>query len=419
MLNITNPDLADLLSGRSGSFTASQLDAVREIAASKKLELPDREFEGGSHRHRSFKAGRPGTLLASKIEALTKYIPGLKGGCARCKNLMEQMDRQGWRWCKENRNNLIQQIVNNAANAHKWIPASLASLVTDTDKFRDRVAAVLDEAISESAKKTLSSILQSPSNSRQALLNSPTIPTEVIPFTESPRLTLMFHVWPHGDGWKRHVEKLQPVLHRFDRLILGVATDESTATVDEVWEAFGERWEIVAVENDPSPKTGLREVATYREILSTLPNGVNDITFCAHAKGAQSHTAASEPVTWWTDAMYEAILYNVDGVIDEIRNGAAIVGSFRRHGKYLGTKYKWHYSGTFYAFRNAIAFSNGVPSYRSRWWGTESWPGDHFPIESSACIFGDRSNDLYKRDQQPRTELEQWKIVNGDLLKKG
>jgi hypothetical protein len=144
-------------------------------------------------------------------------------------------------------------------------------------------------------------------------------------------------------------------------------------------------------------------------MLPELPRGQNDITLCLHGKGSQPHTK-NDAIGWWIDAMYETVAYNLDGVIEEMANGAAIVGSFRRHGRFLGTKHNWHYTGTYYAFRNAIAFSNGVPTYRQIWWGTESWSGDHFPISSSACLFGDRANDLYKIDQQPRRELEQWRL---------
>jgi hypothetical protein len=86
------------------------------------------------------------------------------------------------------------------------------------------------------------------------------------------------------------------------------------------------------------------------------------VTFCAHGKGVQGHNVNSEPVTWWTDAMYDTILHNIDGVINEMRNGAAIVGSFRRHGSQLGTTHRWHYSGTFYAFRNAITLATACHS---------------------------------------------------------
>jgi hypothetical protein len=237
----------------------------------------------------------------------------------------------------------------------------------------------------------------------------PTTPIQPVPFTGDPRLTLMFHVWPHGDSWRRHIEKLEPVLHRFDHLLLGVATDVSTATLEETVAAFGDRWEVTHVVNNPEKRHGLREVATYQQMIKTLGRGVNDVTFCAHGKGAQVHNVNSEPVTWWTDAMYDTILYNIDGVINEMRNGASIVGSFRRHGRQLGTTHRWHYSGTFYAFRNATILSNGVPQYRQNWWGTESWPGDHFPLSHSACIFGDQVGDMYKANQQPRAAFEQWK----------
>ena len=91
-----------------------------------------------------------------------------------------------------------------------------------------------------------------------------------------------------------------------------------------------------------------------------------------------------------------------------MESGASIVGSFRRHGGHFKTQYHWHYAGTFYSFRNCH-LTNGHPSYRQKWWGTESWPGDHFPLASSACIFGDNAGHLYHEHEQPRAALEQWK----------
>jgi hypothetical protein len=225
----------------------------------------------------------------------------------------------------------------------------------------------------------------------------------------------MFHVWPRGDGWRRHVEKLQPVIDRFDRKLLGIAVDSTTATAAEVAEAFGDGWEIVEVENNPDPRRGLREVETYQLMLPMLETGVNDITVCAHAKGVQDHTAGSEPITWWTDAMYETVIYNLNGVVGAIRGGAAVVGSFRRHGSDLGVRHHYHFSGTFYAFRSCIAMNNGLPTYRRMWWGTESWPGDYFPLSASHCLFGDRIGDPYKIEEQPRAALEEWKAKRGTI----
>ena len=241
------------------------------------------------------------------------------------------------------------------------------------------------------------------------LANSPTIPAEPVEFTGSPNLTLCFHAWSHGEGWKNHVPKLRAIQHRFDRLILGVAYVSSESEANTIRCELGLRWELVTVKNNPSKRTGLREVATYRQMLPMLPAGVNDVTFCAHAKAAQKDYPTREHLAWWTDAMYETVLCNIDGVLQAMRNGAAIVGSFRRFTQHWGSRFDYHFSGSFYAFRNCIAFSNGIPEYRQKWWGTESWPGDHFPVESSHCIFGDRCGDLYKVLQQPRKELEEWR----------
>lgn len=236
-------------------------------------------------------------------------------------------------------------------------------------------------------------------------------PLPALPFTDTPRLTLLFHVWPNGQAWRRHIEKLQPVLHRFDRKILGIAHDGNTCTPEEVQEAFGDGWEHIRVQN-----RHLREVETYQHMLPMLNAGLNEVTFCGHAKGAQDHTAKSEAITWWTDAMYETVMYATDEVLRVMESGPMIVGSFRRHGTFLKTRYRYHFSGTFYAFRNAIALKHGVPALKRKWWGTESWPGDHFPIEWSHCLFGDRVGDMYKPENQPREELKSRRTKHGTVF---
>lgn len=168
---------------------------------------------------------------------------------------------------------------------------------------------------------------------------------------------------------------------------------------------FGSNWEYLEVCNVES----LREVVTYRKmfpmVASTDPN---DVTFCLHGKGAQPHVAESEPVSWWIDAMYETVVFNMKEVTRSMEEGASVVGSFRRHGRMLGTLYHWHFSGAFFAIRNARAFRDGVPALRSRWFGLESWPGEHFPLSHSACLFADHVGSLYRIEQQPRAELVQW-----------
>ena len=418
--------------------------------------------------------------------------------CEACFEMCRTMNEWGVDGCRERLEEIVADILPRAmqwiAENRPFVSAMLPNILKEAEAKRrirkdvssaiDRAAAILENNLPEPSavmqvaneklrgKRTGCSScggraaknqVARPSRGSVRATNSPRMPANPVPFTDAPRLTLMFHVWPRGDSWRRHIEKLEPVLHRFDRLLLGVATDPTTATLEETAAAFGDRWEVTHVVNNPDKRHGLREVATYQQMIKTLVHGpidtgcyvrcvhpekyitlnnadvyritqmqgesvwlnngcpypylvgdfirdsTNDVTFCAHAKGAQDHNVSSDAVTWWTDAMYETILYNIDGVLDEMRNGAAIAGSFRRHGKFLGTAHQWHYSGTFYAFRNAVTFSNGVPSHRSHWWGTESWPGDHFPLSHAACIFGEHAGNMYQADQQPRAAFEQWK----------
>lgn len=359
-----------------------------------------------------------GTVLEEIIEER-----GAKIECGKCRWEVRRLNMMTKAEAKKERENLAAKISESARKKspklYQRLAAKFDHLVSSTTPIPSLVNKVVLGWIDEAIKKAevlerRKSNSQSISRRGGRVVNSPTIPDEPIPFTGPPKITLLFHVWPHGEGWKRHIEKLQPILPKCERLMLGVATDDMTCSLDETVAMFGKGWEVFHADNKNSGagKNGLREVATYQKMLPHLTNGQNDITLCLHAKGSQAHTEKSNAIEWWTDAMYETVAYNIEGVVREMENGAAIVGSFRRHGQHLGTQHRWHYSGTYYAFRNAIAFSNGVPSHRQIWWGTESWPGDHFPLSASACLFGDRINDLYKVSQQPRKELIEWRRNN-------
>jgi hypothetical protein len=391
---------------------------LSERRAARGIDARGAEKQRGTRSVNSVNRGKPGTELKKSLAWIAKIKPAT--ATCNCENLAAEMDKEGVKKCRERREYYVGRMLENktaiveamkaegGVNGMLGVVAGVVPHMIAVAWIGHKFDAACDAA-EVKAKPKASTRRRSATPRGAKMANSPTMPGEPIAFTDIPRLTLMFHVWPHGDSWKRHIEKLEPVLHRFERLLLGVATDVSTATMEETAAAFGDRWEVTHVVNNPEKRTGLREVATYRPMIEALAHGVNDVTFCAHGKGVQGHNVNSDPVTWWTDAMYDTILHNIDGVLEEMRNGAAIVGSFRRHGSQLGTTHRWHYSGTFYAFRNSVAFSNGVPQYRQNWWGTESWPGDHFPLSHSACIFGDQVGDMYKANQQPRAAFEQWK----------
>lgn len=358
-----------------------------------------------------------GTVLEEIIQSR-----GAKIQCGSCRWEVRRLNMMSKEEASEQRESLAEKISESARTKspklYQRIVANIDHHISSNTPIPSLVGSIVLGWIDESIEAGIE--IEQPKKRRRSskghvakVVNSPTIPIEPLPFTGPPKITLMFHVYPRGEAWKRHLDKLAPILPLCDRLMLGVATDESTYSLEETVAEFGDRWEVFHANNRSGGhgKGGLREVATYKQMLPLLSRGQNDITLCLHGKGSQSHTE-NDVINWWIDAMYETVAYNLDGVVREMENGAAIVGSFRRHGRFLGTRHQWHYSGTYYAFRNAITFSNGVPSYREIWWGTESWPGDHFPIRASSCLFGDHAGNLYKIEDQKRGELQQFRASN-------
>ena len=356
----------------------------------------------GARRH----GEKAGTALKQRIRNIP-LVGSLAGGCASCSNLAKEMDRNGCDWCEQHFDQIVRKIKGNHVIA-RVTPAGV-------------IERYVREAI-DSARHTAKRRQQKPPRGGQVKV-TPEMPSSPIPL-DNPRLTLMFHVYPHGESWRYHLEKLRPHLHRFDRLMLGIAHDPTTSSTGETVAAFthlDDRWEIYLAVNEQTRrgKQGLREVATYLKMLPDLHTTPDDVTFCLHAKGIQPHVSNNDAIRWWIDAMYSTVYSNIDGVIAAMRNGASIVGSFRKHCPMFKSRYKWHFSGTYYAFRNCVAFSRGVPQYRRIWFGTESWPGDYFPIEASHCIFGDHTQDLYKVQEQPRTELDRWKEAKNGPVSAG
>ncbi len=90
-----------------------------------------------------------GTMFEERAAKYLKYIPGMKRGCQICKNLKEQMDRQGPKWCRDNKPSLLSQIVSNASQAHEYIPAALMKLGTGTEGFRAKVDETLEAVLAE------------------------------------------------------------------------------------------------------------------------------------------------------------------------------------------------------------------------------------------------------------------------------
>ena len=412
--------------GLSG-LSRSAVDKHRAYLQSLGAELDPISENAVFHNHpervsTASSAKGVGDFLGELISWIVHVRPANSAGCG-CSTMQRELNQLKPEEVEER----IESFVVRLAAKRKLLGQSLRADRSLARKIKGVIVPILPEStlcrrarqlITEAIQMTRDHIesFKSPQISQPPPPKGP--PPPPFPFPGKPHLTLLFHCWP-GHDWQRHVGKLAPVIDRFDRKILGIAYDRGGVTPAKVKRAFGSGWEYVVEKNVPNrgPQSGLREVVTYNKMLpmveSTDPNRV---TVCLHGKGAQRHT--SQPGStwhWWTDAMYETIVYNLDDVLQRMAEGASVVGSFRRFGSHFRSKFGYHFSGTFYAFRNARVFGGDFPRYRQTWWGTESWPGDHVPVEASHCVIGDGCGDLSKIEEQPRREFEQWMRSKGRL----
>lgn len=206
---------------------------------------------------------------------------------------------------------------------------------------------------------------------------------------------LLFHLYPVRSNpiWCWHVEMLRKYIHLFNgKKVLALALDSLTENPSTVKSGLSPIFdEIIEVTNDPS----LREVLTFEPLFSKVHSvNPNEATLYAHGKGVGRY--AHPWVLRWTELLYELNI-DVDSwkEIQKLLINHPICGSFKKVGRGWPDNESladWHYSGSWFWFRNRDLFMQ--PDWRriDRFWsGIESYPGLHFKPEHAACLFYENS----------------------------
>lgn len=221
------------------------------------------------------------------------------------------------------------------------------------------------------------------------------VPDAVIPeFTSYPRRHLLYHVWPVKDSlWRWNVEQLLKRIELFNgKRVISVFIDERTESEEVVKDAFaGHGCEFLVRPNDPRGET-----AAFPDLLKRVNSiDLNEVTFYGHAKGVKYGMRATAPLRKWVETLYRVNLDDwlaVKGQLDRY----PMTGAFKMYGRFTTHRQlgDWHYSGTFFWFRNHAVFSRASIDVPDFYYGVEAWPGTLFPAEQTACIFMDRTRDL-------------------------
>lgn len=231
---------------------------------------------------------------------------------------------------------------------------------------------------------------------------------------------LLYHLYPvKGDRWLWNLQQMARRQELFDgRKIIAVAVDHRTVNMGEVrqWAPWFD--EYIEVPNNPE----LREVATFEPLFSRVAEfvGPGDVTLWAHGKGV---TRERHPTSLrWAETMLEVNLDHWPKVQAALQC-YPVAGAFQRTGKgWTESASTWHYSGSYFWFRNRDLFSkpdwNRIDPFIG---GIESYPSLHFPQARAANLFhaftvgGDGLyRESYWRDKV-EPELALWRRENANL----
>lgn len=215
------------------------------------------------------------------------------------------------------------------------------------------------------------------------------------------RRHLLYFIYPvaTNDAWRWNVQRLKPHIDLFNgRRIIAVCNTPARKRhrldpVEVVKEMLGERVEYIQVSQRGAGKLG--EVTAFKRLLELVKpwSEDRDYTFYGHAKGVLS--SAKSPLTLkWAEHMYRECLDHWSNVETQLKT-YPITGCFR---KLSHPYFPWHYSGTFYWFRNKDAFARRWDDIPQRYGGTEMWPSQLFTHAESGCLFGDNIGSLYHPD---------------------
>jgi 2-polyprenyl-3-methyl-5-hydroxy-6-metoxy-1,4-benzoquinol methylase len=238
----------------------------------------------------------------------------------------------------------------------------------------------------------------------------PTDPPLTTParWTEEPTRHLIYHLWPtrRSDLWRWNVEQLRKRIKLFNGLrIIGVAIDGQTVTIEAVKEAFAgvriDHW--VVVPNDSK----LGEGATFHKMMAHLPCGPNDITFYGHGKGTKYEAGKAGVVPRWAELMYRSCLDHYSEVRKSLESHP-ITGSLKRYGDFnKPNTWRWHYSGTFFWFRNEDVFARPTWKRLVPFYGAiECWPSCVFRAEEAGSLIGHNAGLMYLEPEVAKHEAE-------------
>tara|TARA_Y100000592_G_scaffold14898_1_gene21621 strand:+ start:8275 stop:9891 length:1617 start_codon:yes stop_codon:yes gene_type:complete len=215
------------------------------------------------------------------------------------------------------------------------------------------------------------------------------------------KLNIIYHFCPiKNNMFDYHIDKLRKYIPKFNnKRVINIAVGDGLYSPEYVKEKL-KGLDIQFFET-PNNNEYRESYGFFEKLLPTIEStDENEYTFFGHSKSNSEKRqlgSYKKPHRLWTDYCYEYNLSNIDDVLDKL-NTYDTYGIFKRT-KGLETvakDSKWHYSGTFFWFKNSEIFKQNWESKKDNGrYGTEAFLGRLITNEKSYCAF-DLDGDLGK-----------------------
>lgn len=247
---------------------------------------------------------------------------------------------------------------------------------------------------------------------------------DIVPFAIKGTIrNLIYHVapFPRNGVWQRNIGQLLRRIRAFNgRRVVAIVTGSNLDPAQDVRDLLsGHVHEFIEMPNNPR----LGEVVTFKSLLSRVKTeDPAQITFYGHAKGVSRPVNEGVTVHRWTDIMYETCLDYIP-LVEQALARYPVAGSFKKRCLgFAGSSSAWHYSGTFFWFRNAEIFKRNWEVIDQQWGGVEAWPGVHFAPDEGESLFGGRPDEfmnLYDMNclKTYQRDLEVWRAAHEKMRK--
>jgi len=385
--------------------TASKSTPQVRMRATPPGEQPPRKCCGGAKQEPKPNGTGPGSQLLKMLSAAGAPT------CDACLALAGRMDQWGPTHCRKNIGNIVADMLPRAIAWERekvgWLAAWIPEAITEA-----AVRLVVTRAIDSTPPQPVNP----PKVRRRAVgkTNAPTRPpSEVIDLANATR-HLTFHIWPVKGfrAWQWNCDRLLKAAPLFNgRRIVSIVTDSQSDSADEVKDYLKDFTdEFIVLKNNAK----LREVVTWLPMLDRLKEyaGPSDVTFSAHAKCVRHKTTEENKgstIFRWTEAMWEAC--SRWDIVRPLLESHGTVGAFRQFGGLKGFG-PWHFTGTFFWWRNREAFQRDWRKVPQAFMGTEAWIGMLFEPHEAAVMIADNVDNLYVMkywEAEIEPQLQRWR----------